>query len=561
MPTSFAFPSGPIPGAAVAGGRSTTPRAASFPFRASSPLVGAPSAGGGILDVGGAAPAVALPGVGASPARNVAALYEAALRFFRGREGWPVENPADYVCIGSRQEPTPSPRWKYRWHTSSRIFQPTPYLGRVSSTSEKKRENKLFLLHILQKANDHEVANLEQMYVERQVAKLMAEFSCSGGHVTGEGTLVMACSLLEEAKKFLMRGINPLKIAKSYEEASRIVVDCLEQKCRKFCNSSIEHLVQACMTTLPSEIITNSKQILAEIAFKVVLAVADIERNHVHLDLVKVQGKVRGKIDDSNLIYGIVVDKDMSDPKMPMEIVDARIAILTCSFEFSNPKMKYNLPLDIVDIDQKSHEQEPRCFVEIVQKCKDVGATLVLCQWGFDDEVNHIFMNKNLPAIRWVDRVDLELIALATGGRVVPRFQELSPEDLGKAGLVRVESFGRTIMDRMFHIEQCANPRAITILIRGGDNVVIEETKRIIRDTFCVAKNLIQYYMFPCTHASLKVSCSAAIEATAHQYPKAEEVFRREACYIAIMSFADILYNVPLPSAENHLPLVGMPTG
>ncbi|KAM0064521.1 putative chaperonin Cpn60/TCP-1 family, groEL-like apical domain superfamily [Helianthus debilis subsp. tardiflorus] len=110
---------------------------------------------------------------------------------------------------------------------------------------------------------------------------------------------------------------------------------------------------------------------------------------------------------------------------------------------------------------------------------KDVGPTLVICQWGFDDEANHLLMHRNLPAVGWVGGVELELIAIVTGGRIVPRFQKLTTEQLGKAGLVREKAFGTTKY-RMFYIEHCANSKAVTIFIRGGNKMMIEETKRSI---------------------------------------------------------------------------------
>ncbi|GMP82552.1 hypothetical protein CsSME_00036801 [Camellia sinensis var. sinensis] len=162
------------------------------------------------------------------------------------------------------------------------------------------------------------------------------------------------------------------------------------------------------------------------------MAVADLERKDVNLDLIKVEGKVGGKLEDTELIYGILVDKDMSHPQMPKQIEDAKIAILTCPFEPPKPKTKHKVDIDTVEKFQNLRQQEKQYFDDMVQKCKDVGATLVICQWGFDDEANHLLMHRNLPAVRWVGGVELELIAIATGGRIVPRFQELTPEKLGK---------------------------------------------------------------------------------------------------------------------------------
>ncbi|KAG6529312.1 hypothetical protein ZIOFF_011509 [Zingiber officinale] len=322
---------------------------------------------------------------------------------------------------------------------------------------------------------------LEQMDVDNQIAKLMVELSRSQDYEIGDGTtgvVVLAGSLLEQAEKLLERGIHPIRVAEGYEMASRLAVEHLERISHKFEFSAtdIEPLVQTCMTTLSSKItddlpaailsVNRCKRELAEIAVKAVIAVADLERKDVNLELIKVEGKVGGKLEDTELIYGIVVDKDMSHPQMPKRIEDAKIAILTCPFEPPKPKTKHKIDIDSVEKFQTLRQQEQKYFDDMVQKCKDVGATLVICQWGFDDEANHLLMHRNLPAVRWVGGVELELIAIATGGRIVPRFQELTPEKLGKAGLVREKSFGTT-KDRMLYIEHCANSRAVTIFIRG----------------------------------------------------------------------------------------------
>lgn len=132
----------------------------------------------------------------------------------------------------------------------------------------------------------------------------------------------------------------------------------------------------------------------------------------------------------------------------------------TLNLHRPKPKTKHKVDIDTVEKFQTLRKQEQKYFDDMVQQCKDVGATLVICQWGFDDEANHLLMHRNLPAVRWVGGVELELIAIATSGRIVPRFQELTAEKLGKVGIVREKAFGTT-KDRMLYIEHCANSRAV----------------------------------------------------------------------------------------------------
>ncbi|ONM51137.1 T-complex protein 1 subunit epsilon [Zea mays] len=216
---------------------------------------------------------------------------------------------------------------------------------------------------------------LEQMDVDNQIAKLMVELSRSQDYEIGDGTtgvVVMAGALLEQAEKLLERGIHPIRVAEGYEMASKVAFDHLERISEKFEFSAdnIEPLVQTCMTTLSSKIVNRCKRALAEIAVKAVLAVADLERKDVNLDLIKVEGKVGGKLEDTELVYGIIVDKDMSHPQMPKRIEDAKIAILTCPFEPPKPKTKHKVDIDTVEKFQTLREQEQKYFDEMVQKCK-----------------------------------------------------------------------------------------------------------------------------------------------------------------------------------------------
>ncbi|KAJ7551196.1 hypothetical protein O6H91_06G004300 [Diphasiastrum complanatum] len=388
---------------------------------------------------------------------------------------------------------------------------------------------------------------LEQMEVENQIGKLMVELSKSQDYEIGDGTtgvVVTAGALLEQAEQLLERGIHPIRIAEGYELASKVAVDHLSQISQKFDFSldNMESLVQTCMTTLSSKIVNRCKRMLAEIAVKAVLAVADLERKDVNLDLIKVEGKVGGKLEDTELVYGIVVDKDMSHPQMPKRIEDAKIAILTCPFEPPKPKTKHKVDIDTVEKFEALREAERTYFDEMVQQCKEAGATLVICQWGFDDEANHLLMHRGLPAVRWVGGVELELIAIATGGRIVPRFQELTPEKLGKAGLVREKGFGTT-KDRMLYIEQCANSRAVTIFIRGGTKMMVDETKRSLHDALCVARNLIRDNSIVYGGGSAEIACSIAVEAAADKIPGVEQY--------AVRAFADALDAVPMALAEN----------
>ena len=127
----------------------------------------------------------------------------------------------------------------------------------------------------------------------------------------------------------------------------------------------------------------------------------------------------------------------------------------------------------------------------MVKQVKDSGANVVLCQWGFDDEANHLLVQNDLPAVRWVGGVEIELIAIATGGRIIPRFEDITVEKLGKAGSIKEVAFG-TSNDKVIVIQDCASSKAVTILVRGGSRTICDEAKRCIHDALCVVRNMIR---------------------------------------------------------------------
>jgi len=388
---------------------------------------------------------------------------------------------------------------------------------------------------------------LKMMDVEHQVAKLMVQLSQSQDDEIGDGTtgvVVLAGALLEKAEFLLDKGIHPIRIADGYELAAKKAIDHLEKIADEFPVdlNNIEPLVLTAMTTLGSKIINRCHRQMAEIAVNAVMAVADLESKDVNFELIKVEGKVGGKLEDTMLVRGVVVDKDFSHPQMPKELKDVKLAILTCPFEPPKPKTKHKLEITSVEEYNALHVYEQEQFVSMVDKVKAAGATLAICQWGFDDEANHLLLQKELPAVRWVGGPEIELIAIATNGRIVPRFEELSPEKLGSCGKVKELCFGTT-KDKMLVIEECPNTKAVTIFIRGGNKMIIEEAKRSIHDAICVVRNLIRNNKIVYGGGAAEVSCAMAVSEEADKISTLEQY--------AFRAFSDALESIPLALAEN----------
>mmetsp|Transcript_28021 Transcript_28021/g.43577 ORF Transcript_28021/g.43577 Transcript_28021/m.43577 type:complete len:541 (-) Transcript_28021:368-1990(-) len=388
---------------------------------------------------------------------------------------------------------------------------------------------------------------LSKMEVDHQVARLLVELSSSQDDEIGDGTtgvVVMAGALLEQAEKLLDRGIHPVRVAEGFEKACEVAISTLGEIADtiEFSKDDIEPLMTTAMTTLNSKIINVSKRKMAEIAVNAVLCVADLERKDVNFDMIRTEGKPGGCLEDTELVNGIAIDKEISHPQMAKEIKDAKICILTCPFEPPRPKTKHHLDITSKEAYEKLYEQEQKYFTDMVKQVKDSGANLVICQWGFDDEANHLLLQNDLPAIRWVGGIEIEHIAIATGGRIVPRFSELTPEKLGKAGLVREVSFG-TSKEKMIVIEGCSNSNAVTVLVRGGNKMIVEEAKRSLHDAMCVVRNLIKDNRIVYGGGSAEVACGIAVSKYAESVVGVDQY--------AIRGFADALDDIPLALAEN----------
>ncbi|ODQ72056.1 hypothetical protein LIPSTDRAFT_72743 [Lipomyces starkeyi NRRL Y-11557] len=388
---------------------------------------------------------------------------------------------------------------------------------------------------------------LGQMQVENQIAKLLVQLSKSQDDEIGDGTtgvVVLAGALLEQAAELIDKGIHPIRIADGYDKACKIAVAHLDSIADTvdFSLEDKTNLLRAARTSLGSKIVSKAHDKFANIAVDTIISVADLERKDVDFELIKVDGKVGGALEDTTLVKGVVIDKDMSHPQMPRTVRDAKIAILTCPFEPPKPKTKHKLDITSVDEFKKLQSYEREKFMEMIKQVKDTGASLVICQWGFDDEANHLLLQNQLPAVRWVGGPELELIAIATNGRIVPRFEDLTAKKLGYAGLVREMSFGTT-RDRMLVIEECANTRAVTVFVRGSNKMIIDEAKRALHDALCVVRNLVRDNRVVYGGGAAEIASSLAVAEEADKYQGIDQY--------ALRSFATALDAIPMALAEN----------
>jgi T-complex protein 1 subunit epsilon len=388
---------------------------------------------------------------------------------------------------------------------------------------------------------------LGQMEIKDNIAQLLVSLSQSQDAEIGDGTtgvVVLAGALLEQATELIDKGIHPIRIADGYDTACEVAVKELDKISDEiaFGRDNTENLFKVAKTSLGSKIVSKAHDQFAQIAVDAVLSVADLDRKDVDFELIKVDGKVGGALEDTLLVKGVIVDKDFSHPQMPSEVKDAKLAILTCAFEPPKPKTKHKLDITSVAEYKELQKYEQTKFTEMIQQIKDTGANVVICQWGFDDEANHLLLTNQLPAVRWVGGPEIELIAIATNGRIVPRFEDLSAAKLGTAGIVREMSFGTT-REKMLVIEECANSRAVTVFVRGSNKMIIDEAKRSLHDALCVVRNLVTDNRIVYGGGAAEIACALAIEREALETSGLEQYSMR--------AFSEALDAIPMALAEN----------
>ena len=384
---------------------------------------------------------------------------------------------------------------------------------------------------------------MEKMDVDNEIASLVVQLSQSMDSEIGDGTtgvVILAGALLEQAEALLDKGIHSARISEGFSKACEMACAKLDEISDEIAvDKALRHTARS---TLNSKAVNRFRDHIADICVEAVLAVADLDRKDVNLELIKVEGKVGGSLHDSCIVRGVVLDKEMSHHQMPKTLENAKVAILTCPFEPPRPKTKHSVNIQSAEDYNKLHQIEQSFFREQIEACKKSGCDIIMCQWGFDDEANSLLYKNNLPAVRWVGGVELELLAVATNARIVPRFEQLDSSKLGVAGRIREVSFG-TSKDRMIFVEECKNSRAVTIFLRSGSTMMLEEAKRSVHDALCVIRNLVRDSRIVYGGGSAEMACALHVSERADQISNVE--------HYAVKAFSDALDVIPVVLAEN----------
>lgn len=328
------------------------------------------------------------------------------------------------------------------------------------------------------------VTILEEMKIEHPAAKMVVEVAKSQEDEVGDGTttaVILAGELLKKAEDLLDQEIHPTVIARGYRMAQVKAQEILNTISEKISMSDPANLKNIAVTAMTGKGAEVAKERLAELVVKSVTSIAETVDGKVQLDKdnIKIEKRVGGTADDSELIEGIVLDKERVHSGMPSLIKDAKIALLDIALEIKNTEIDAKIQISDPNQIEAFLEQEEKHLRKITDKVIASGATVVFCQKGIDDMAQHFLAKAGIFAARRVSKSDMEKLARATGAKLTSNLTDLSKADLGYAGIVREE---KPDDEEMIFVEKCKNPKAVTLLIRGGTEHVADEIKRAVTD-------------------------------------------------------------------------------
>jgi len=386
---------------------------------------------------------------------------------------------------------------------------------------------------------------LKEMMVQHPAARILIELSKATDGTVGDGTtsaVILAGALLERAEELIGQGLHPVVIVNGFSGAARKAAEVMEQCSFAVPAHDRDSLVKAARTSMQSKIVASQAGALAGIVADAVLAVAQEKEGRYLVDMksIKVEKKAGGAISDTRLIRGVVLDQKIVHPDMARRTEKARIAMLSVPFTIEATAFSNMITIREASKLTRFLDEETRMLREMVEKVRASGATMVICQKEIDDIAQSMLSRAGIVAVQKAYEYEMPRTAQATGARVVDNFDDLRPEDLGFADVVEERTVDK---DKLLFIEGCRDPRAVTILIRGGSQKVIEEGERSIHDGLMVAKDLLQ-------EPALVAGGGATEEEAAYQVQKwSEGMSGRE--QLAAGRFAEALEQIPIALAEN----------
>ena len=386
---------------------------------------------------------------------------------------------------------------------------------------------------------------LKEIDAQHPAAKMMVEISKTIDTEVGDGTtssVVFAGALLEKAEKLLEKEVHSTVIIDGYQDASEKALELLADLAKTVKSDDRESLIKIAKTSMQSKLISEDSVPLSKLVVDAILKIVekDGDKHSVDLDNLKVEKKSGGSIDDTVLINGIVLDKEIVHSGMPTKVENAKIALVNAALEVEKTEMSAEIRISDPTQMQTFLEEENRMLKSMVDKIHSIGANVIICQKGIDDIAQHYLSKHGILAVRRVKESDMTKLAKATGGRISTNLEDISANDLGAAEIAhqkKVES------DKWVFIEGCKNPRSVTILIRGGSQRVVDEADRSIHDALMVVKDVVEKPSIVAGGGSPEAYLATELNAWADSYEGREQ--------LAIKQYAEAFESIPLTIAEN----------
>ncbi len=386
---------------------------------------------------------------------------------------------------------------------------------------------------------------LDKMDIEHPAAKMMVEVAKTQDAEVGDGTttaVILAGELLRKAEDLINKGVHPTVIEEGYIKAADKALETLEKIVIPVKPAEKEFLKKVATTSMASKLVAENKEQLAEIAVEAVLSVArKVEEGYlIDLDDIMVEKKPGESLNETKLIEGLVLDKEVVHSGMPNRVEKAKIALLESALEVK--KTEFDAKIDIESPEQIGYflREEENVLKQMVEKIVASSANVVFCQKGIDDITQHFLARKGISAVQRAKKSDMEKLGKATGGKVVTNLDGLTENDLGYAELVEERKIGD---DKMVFIEGCKNPRSVAILIRGGTERLVDEAERSVHDALCVVRDVVQEPKILAGGGSPEMEIARALRDYAETLPGREQ--------LAVQSFGEAMEIVPGTLGEN----------
>jgi len=388
-------------------------------------------------------------------------------------------------------------------------------------------------------------AILKEIDVEHPAAKMMVEVAKTQDDMVGDGTttaVILAGELLRRAEELLDQNIHPTVLVSGYRKAAQMAIEALDKIGTSVSLDDRSTLKKVAMTSMASKAVGMAREHLAEIAIDAVKQITEQrgDKRVADIDNVQVIKKAGKSLFDTQLVKGIIIDKEVVHTEMPKRIENAKIALLDCPLEVEKTEFSAEIRIRDPTQIQAFLDKETQMLEQMVEKVKKSGADVAFCQKGIDDMAQHFLAKAGIMAARRVKQSDMEKLARATDGKITTNLEDLKAQDLGKAGLVEERKVGE---DKMVFVEECKHPRSVAILIRAGLERMVDEAERAMNDALSVIADVVE--------VSKIVPGGGAVESEIAKELRgyATKVGGRE--QLAIEAFAESIEIVPKTLAEN----------